>query len=236
MTLSIVLALLLHSLFLVGAAAAGSKRQPTSKNGEQASSSVQGAFDAFLPLAATGQRRAAARLAASGTQRRKLIHNGVPTGGNKYPFLVSTWVGTSLEVRSNFDSIRSSPFTFPSHNRSLLLVASTPGSLGGEYDFDNPKSLSRSDVVERRFRDDPILRTKYVFVLHNCRPAGASFWRFRSAYLLTLHTFAHLGSARFVSEGIDWRLWRIGTFGSVGASSVGEINSSSYVLLLGSEA
>jgi hypothetical protein len=31
--------------------------------------------------------------------RRKLIYNGRPTGGSKYPSLVSMWLGTSNDVR-----------------------------------------------------------------------------------------------------------------------------------------
>jgi hypothetical protein len=44
------------------------------------------------------QERSAA--GAHGPQgRRKLIYNGRPTGGSKYPSLVSMWLGTSNDVR-----------------------------------------------------------------------------------------------------------------------------------------
>jgi hypothetical protein len=99
---------------------------PKAKNGEQPSSSLEASFDAFLPWAGTEQRRATARTAASGThQQRKLIHNGVPTGGNKYPFLVSTWVGTSLDVRRNFESINASPSIIHLHGFPFFIPRRT---------------------------------------------------------------------------------------------------------------
>ena len=39
---------------------------------------------------------------ASRDEGRTLIYNGKPTGGSKYPFLVSMWLGTSPDVRLAF--------------------------------------------------------------------------------------------------------------------------------------
>jgi hypothetical protein len=206
MSVTVVFALLLHSLWAGAAAVVGPKRLlrqgefvsgPKAKNGEQPSSSLEGSFDAFLPWVGTEQRRATARTAASGThQQRKLIHNGVPTGGNKYPFLVSTWGGTSLDVRRNFESMNASPSIIHLHGFPFV----EPDSLGGEHDFDNPKSLSRSDAVERRVCDDSILRAKYV-------SRGDCFGPYSATILLAFtNYFSFFGSARFVSEGSDRRL------------------------------
>lgn len=48
-------------------------------------------------------------------ERRRLIYNGKPTGGNKYPFLVSMWLSATTDV---------SGYVSPGRDKSLCVHSS----------------------------------------------------------------------------------------------------------------